>query len=124
MRRDYDLGFSVYVEGGWLRVHEDFRLMGLNCAELATESGQAARAFVDRLLRVKDGHAPLTIQTVKEADHERQEKFGRWLATVWVGDGLIDPVWDDSINARLIKSKHAVPWDGNGPAPIPPWPIN
>lgn len=125
-RRDSDLGFSVYVENGWLKVHEDFRLMGLNCAELSTDSGKAALDYLDRLLRIgvsPGTYVPITIQTVKEADHEKQEKFGRWLATVWIGQGFINPTWDTSVNERLIKSGHAAPWDGNGPPPIPSWPI-
>ena len=119
-----DLGFSVYVEGRWRRVHEDFRLLGINCAELGTPSGDAAKTFLDSYLRLESGkYAAITVKTVKQADHEKQEKFGRWLATIWLGAGLRNPTWDSSVNARMIDSGHAAPWDGTGPPPLPPWPI-
>jgi len=123
-----DLGFSVYVEGRWLRVHEDFRLLGIDCAELGTPSGDAAKTFLDNYLRLESGkYAELTIKTVKQAD---QEKFGRWLATIWLGAGLRNPAWDSSVNARMIDSGHAREWSTSAaavadpmkePLPSPGW---
>jgi len=110
--KDTDFGFSIHLENGGLHIHEDFRLLGLNCAELATPSGKAAQCYLASLLSGK-----LTIQTVKEASHDKREKYGRFLVTIWVDGRALE--WDTSINAEMIRSGHAAAWDGKGPAPVP-----
>lgn len=98
---DVDLGFGVWLRGLALR------LAGLNTPELhgaAAAAGQAARQRLANLVLDRD----VSIDT-----HQGQEKYGRWLATIFVPEGIV--------NDLLIAEKLAVPWDGHGarPADIP-----
>lgn len=112
---DRDLGFSTYIEGRRLKLHEDFRLYGINAPELANAdgSGVAALNALLAMLHTPDGTAflgPLTIRTYKQADHEKQEKYGRWLASLWLPGEY--PPNTPSINDRMVSSGHAVPYFG------------
>lgn len=104
---DHDYGFHVYRAGGRLRVHESFRLYGLNCAEHATPAGDAATAFTRALLPVG---AAVQAAVRQVGGHDQQEKYGRWLATIVVAGGT-------DVNAALIAAGHALPWDGHGVRP-------
>lgn len=95
---DWNLGRRIWVHG------EHLRLMGLNAPELNTDAGKSAQAFLAGLLPV--GTA-VTIRTVAD----KQEKYGRYLATVLLSDGR-------DVNAALIAAGHALPWDGHGERPI------
>lgn len=110
--KDADLGFSTYVRSGSLVLHEDFRLFGINAPELRNPdgSGTAALEYFDSLLRNdQDQYAPLVIQTIKSGDHEKQEKYGRWLARLWPGGTtVLDPT--TSLNQKMVDSGHAVPF--------------
>jgi endonuclease YncB( thermonuclease family) len=116
-----DFGFHTYLEDGRLVRHDSFRLAGLNAPELATPAGKVARAYLlDWLDRwgipvshtsfdgVKTDAYEVTITTVKDS----QEKYGRFLATVYGRSG-------ESLNLDLISSGHAAPWNGSGAAPVP-----
>lgn len=105
--RDY--GFHVYRAAGHVRVHESFRLFGLNCAEHLTPAGAAAAEFTRALL--PPGTA-VTAHVRQVAGHDEQEKYGRWLATI-----VVDGVGTD-VNAALIAAGHALPWDGHGVRPV------
>lgn len=98
-----DLGFNVYTK-------DRFRLLGINTPELhskdvaeRTKAEEAKRALE---LKIGDGQprehpAPvLTVKTFKSAG----DKYGRWLAVIFVGD--LD------INAQMIKEGYAVSYDG------------
>ena len=106
------------------------RLRGIDCPEIATAAGRAAKAFVDDLLRPGD---EVIISTTKP------DKYDRYLADVFIGqlkgermklkDGASDlspagsvsqlstfnsqlrvaPVF---LNNALLQSGHAVPYDG------------
>lgn len=93
-----DLGFDQYC-------NKTLRLAGINAPELSTEEGVAAKDFLQSLLwsRLAGAYLPITITTIK--DH--REKYGRYLATIFVGglDG-------ENINARMIEEGHAVVYDG------------
>jgi endonuclease YncB( thermonuclease family) len=106
-RNDADLGFHVYVEGHRLRLHYSFRLLGLNCAEHGTPSGDAATAFVTQLL------PPGTWVGVQSVSSDKYDRY----------DALIDLPDGRQLNALLISTGHAAAWDGTGPKPVPPWPI-
>jgi micrococcal nuclease len=67
---DVDLGFNI-------RTVMDFRLFGINTPETigATKTaGLAAKVELERLLSL----GPIVIQTTKA------DKYGRWLAKIWV----------------------------------------
>lgn len=69
------------------------RLLGINCPELNTPEGQAAKEAV----RAKVEGKQVVIRSHKDADHD---SFGRWLCEVWIGD--------ESLNDWLVTNGHAV----------------
>jgi micrococcal nuclease len=93
---EVDLGFDVNVK---MR----FRLAGIDTPELkskdATERLTAleAKQFVQDFLANK----PLKVLTSKD----KQEKYGRYLATVFVVGG-------ENLNVALLDNKLAKPYDG------------
>lgn len=83
-----DLGFHIFTE-------IKLRLWGINAPELkgdSHEAGAAARDYLAGLLKTQS----ITVETYKD----RQEKYGRWLAIVYV-DGK-------NINDEMVNSGHAV----------------
>lgn len=83
---DIDLGF-------YARIRTNLRLYGIDCPEMNTPEGKAARqAVIDIVI---DG-GPLTADTIKA------DKYGnRWDAVVWLSDGR-------NLSLELVKSGHAV----------------
>lgn len=70
------------------------RLLGIDCPEMGTEAGAAARAFALDFL-TRDVANPLTVQTAKP------DKYGRTLAYVWrKRDGAC-------LNTALREAGHA-----------------
>lgn len=95
---DVDLGFGIHA-------NLDFRLLGINTPEIvgATKvAGLAAKAELQRLLAL----GSLRVETHKS------DKYGRWLATLFVkpGDGA-----EVNVNAQLELGKFATPYLGEGP---------
>ena len=80
-----DLGFNIFHK---LRI----RLKGVDCPELRTEEGKAAKAFVETWLE----GLPVTIVTYKD----EQEKYGRYLAKVLTAKG---DLVNDLIAAGHVK---------------------
>ena len=88
------------------------RLHGINCPELGTPEGDAARTFADQWLGCDGAEPieltewPLLVQTLKP------DKYGdRWLAYVWrAADGAL-------LNRVLVEAGWAKEWDGRGPKP-------
>lgn len=93
-----DLGFNVSL-------HERFRLVGINAPEMSSASGISSKKQLERLCtQFPDG---LSIQSEKPL---KQEKYGRWLATVWghtSGAAL-------NLNLEMIRTGFAVEYDGKG----------
>jgi micrococcal nuclease len=83
---DVDLGFHVSIR-------EKFRLAGINAPEVDTAEGREAKKFIASQV---DGGI-IVIRTEKAL---KQEKYGRWLATILVGDVII--------NDLMVQSGHAV----------------
>jgi micrococcal nuclease len=80
-----DLGFDV-------KRRDSFRLYGINAPEMSTEAGVAARQHLVDLL------APgLSMVTTRK---DRREKYGRYLATLWVGG--------EDMNKRMVADGHAI----------------
>jgi len=87
-----DLGFSVQMV-------QTFRLVGINAPELHGESkvlGLSAKQFLIDWIENKR----VIIETHKDAT----EKFGRYLATIWLDD--------INVNHFMIQEGHAVEYFG------------
>ena len=99
--KDQDLGFGLYVRSGKFVTITRFRLYGIDAPELSTPEGVAAYQYFDHLLkRGTDNYVPLEVETIKQADHQKQEKYGRYLANLWY-EGV-------SLNQEMVTSGHAV----------------
>ena len=93
LRLDIDLGLSVWM------TKQSVRLYGVNCPEMGTPEGLAAKQFV---LEYFGGlNVPCTITTLKDAS----EKYGRWLVVVRRGTAKVS---DPTLNEILVQSGHAV----------------
>lgn len=87
LKVDVALGFHTVVT-------TNLRLLGVNCPELITPAGLAARDFTRQA--IDDCSRVLIADTVKP------DKYGdRWGATVWLSDSL-------SLNDHLVAHGHAV----------------
>lgn len=85
---DVDLGFRV-----WLR-DVKFRLRGINCPEIASEAGIAAKVYVEGCVDRCKGRGV--------ADTIKVDKYGnRWDAVVYLGDSQV------SLNDLLVEEGHA-----------------
>lgn len=90
-----DLGFRISQE-------MPLRLNGINAPELSQPGGKEAR---DHLRAMIDGKS-VVILTAKD----KKEKYGRYLATIFVGGDR-----SKSVNDKMIDAYHAKPYDGTGP---------
>jgi micrococcal nuclease len=86
---DVDLGFDV-------KRRDSFRLYGINAPELSTPEGVAAKVWLEGQLAGGIG----MVTTHKD----QREKYGRYLATLWVG-GV-------NINEAMVEAGHAAPYSG------------
>lgn len=85
---DIDLGFGIWMK------QQKLRFYGINTPELhgiEKEAGIKARDYVKSLLIGK--------QIILETQKDKSEKYGRWLATIWL-DGT-------NINKKLIEEGYA-----------------
>lgn len=85
---EVDLGFRA-------KITQTFRLEGLNAPEVVGKEKQAGRASREFFQNIINNTKEVLVRASK------QEKYGRWLATV-----LCDGV---NVNERLIKEGYAVP---------------
>jgi len=103
-----DLGFDIHFG---LRV----RLEGINTPEIfgvektseEYKKGVAAKAFLQDVLTREAKN--LVVKTAKD----KQEKYGRYLATIFILGPDGQP-GKESINDMLIRLGHAVAYDGTG----------
>jgi micrococcal nuclease len=86
---DVELGFDV-------RRQDSFRLYGINAPEMSTEEGKTAKAWLEDQLK-----GGLTMVTTHK---DQREKYGRYLATLWVGS--------TNVNEAMVEAGHAVPYFG------------
>lgn len=115
---DLDVTFVGTIDAGFYQVitttstqPHAFRLFGCNANELADPGGKEAR---DNLAAMIPIGTQLRLSSVKD------DKYGgRWLAILWAKnpDGT-----EYNVVQRLIDTHWAVPWNGNGTKPKPPWP--
>lgn len=91
-----DLGLGIYT-------HQRLRLLGVNTPELRSSDpaerqlARIAKEFVENSVLGKT----LTVQTLKD----KTGKYGRYLATIYVGDNLV------SLNQMLLDNQLAVVYD-------------
>lgn len=95
---DVDLGFGIWF------TKQPLRLYGLNAPELSTPAGKEVAKFAQIMLPVG---ITITIHTIKD----EKEKYGRYLAVVFLPDG-------SSFNQLLLDTGRAKVWDGKGPRPV------
>ncbi len=94
---DIDLGFYIWIK------KQRIRLLGIDAPELKGETRPEGVAATDHLKSLIEGKS-IILRTVKGSDGaDRDDSFGRWLGTVYVGD--ID------VNAEMIRSGHAMPYE-------------
>jgi len=96
VRADIDLGLRVWAHNVTLR------MVGIDAAETRTgpesqrsKGRQAKRWLSDRL---HPGNA-----VVVETHRDRQGKYGRWLATIWLQD--------QNLNDEMVAAGHAIRTD-------------
>src|SRR5688572_24333728 len=88
-----DLGCHVFIEDGWICLHENLRLFGVNANEKNTPAGVAAKTWLKEQL---PADLVVTVQTIKD----KTEKYGRFLALIKrPGDSML-------INERLVLEGH------------------
>ena len=69
---DVDVGFRMTMRGA-------FRLYGMNAPETSTSEGQTAKAYLK-------GRLPMGAQIVAQTHRNCQEKYGRYLAKIFLND--------------------------------------
>jgi micrococcal nuclease len=106
-RADVDLGFNIW------KFDEQFRLNRINTPEVKgveRPAGLVARSLFLTKLKVGD---KFFLRTIKEGDHDKQEKYGRYLAEIYPNG------FDDyCLNDFLVTSGVAKYYDGTGPKPV------
>lgn len=103
------------VDGDTLRLAVDLgcdttlkmtvRLWGINCPEMSTQGGAAAKDFaINWLIRevgyLNDPNYWVILRTVKD----KKEKYGRYLGVVYGSEGA----YGVSLNTALAEAGHAV----------------
>lgn len=86
---DFDLGFYVHKI-------ERVRLARINAPEMSTPAGPPAKNYLIDLIAGK----PVRITTTAEKSYD---KYGRYIAEVWIGDVDVNQKMLDSGNAVLYK---------------------
>jgi endonuclease YncB( thermonuclease family) len=85
-----------------IRVNLIIRLWGLNAPEMSTDTGKAAKAWVEQWLAE---HAPtglIVLHTIKD----KREKYGRYLGIVYPAMGTMA----SSLNDEMLAAGQAVPY--------------
>jgi endonuclease YncB( thermonuclease family) len=100
-----DLGMHVFIEDGYICVHENLRFNRINAAEHGTAAGDAATAWLKQELPVG---MVVDAKTLKD----KTEKYGRFLAD------LTRPGDTQMLQDIEVAAGHALYWDGHGPRPV------
>jgi micrococcal nuclease len=86
---DIDLGFYTHKI-------QRVRLARINAPEMKTPGGPPAKNYLIDLIAGR----PVKIQTAKEVSYD---KYGRYIAEVWLGDANVSQKMLDSGNAVIYK---------------------
>lgn len=85
---DIDLGFGVWMK------NQKLRLYGINTPELTgaeKQDGIKCRDYIKSLILGKE--------IILETQKDKSEKYGRWLATIWLDN--------TNINKKLVEEGYA-----------------
>ena len=96
-RADIDLGFGLWIKD------QPIRIYGIDCPEINTDEGKAARDYADHILfcgRV------VVMTTLKD----KKEKYGRYLGKITLADG-------GDYGSRMVEAGHATPYFGGTKTP-------
>lgn len=109
VKLDLDLDYETH-NNGW------HRLVGIDAPELSTDAGKASLAFC---MALAPAGTDLIIVSYKAKNAFPvggvKEKFGRWLAEIWVAGTPDQP----SVNQKLVDADLAVPYFGGARTPNP-----
>ena len=107
-----DLGFGVHVQ-------ERCRLYGIDAPEMPTDTGKAAKAYLESLIGEATGELFVATRKMTRKPKERTDKYGRYLAVLYDGSRTADMfIHGDqtessvqrmkaSINFEMVFSGHA-----------------
>ena len=103
-----DLGFGVHVQ-------ERCRIYGIDAPEMPTESGKAAKAYLETLLGADTRELFVATRKMTRKPKERTDKYGRYLAVLYDNYHDVEADVDEtkinmmptSINARMVEAGHA-----------------
>lgn len=101
---DLDLGFYI-----WMR-SQKLRLLGIDTPELNSKDAVVRSAGIvarDKLRELVLGKS-VVVETVKDD----KEKYGRWLANVFIEDHRKDPVEVINVVQWMLDQKLGVPYAG------------
>ncbi|MEW6061505.1 MAG: thermonuclease family protein [Bacteroidota bacterium] len=90
---DIDLGFGIWIRGEKLRLHR------INAPEITGASkskGLASKKFLSSCIEKKE----VTLETIKD----RKEKYGRYLAEIWIADKNGNRV---NVNDLMVEKGYA-----------------
>jgi endonuclease YncB( thermonuclease family) len=93
LKLDIDAGFKIHLR-------EVFRLARINAPELLTLDGMQARSFMAE---------QLAKATAMKVQTTRQEKYGRWLAELFIQTKESKTSWVN-VNSLMLETHHAVPY--------------
>lgn len=95
---DVDFGFGIWQNKVKFRLFgpDPCGLDAINAPELPTPEGKAAQLFLSGLLYPGQ---KVTIQTIKD----RREKYGRYLAVVWIGSVNVNQALVTAGHAKLVR---------------------
>lgn len=98
-----DLGFSIFHD-------MPLRMYGINAPETNSTNPEERvnGVLAKKWLTDKIMDKAVRVQSVKPND-----KYGRYLAEVWLDDDAVK-----SVNQMMIDEKLAKPWDGRGEKPV------
>lgn len=101
---EVDLGFRV-------RIEQRARLAGLNTCELRSKEVVEREKAVRATMLVNRLAFPASFVTINSKKPTADDKYGRWLVEIVIGDGT-------NLNQELLRQNLAKPWDGQGSAPV------
>jgi len=93
---DWDLGRRVWVHD------EHLRMFGYNAADKDKVKKAAATAFMVE-------KAPPGTEVLLVTIEDKEEKYGRYLADLYIGD--------EYLNRAILNAGLALPWNGKGVKP-------
>lgn len=102
-----DLGFGLYNIN-------TFRLYGIDAPEKRTTTGKKASLFLESLFPADRGTL-VYVRTIKNRGNQAsKEKFGRFLAEIYVNIDDLNAGFVASVNQKLVNEGLAKPYFGHG----------